>query len=196
MLVPPAMSRDAIPLLAPHAGAVVLADVSDTPELLYKTDVRTVGSLYPSQRPRFPSPARGMARRADRDGAARNRRRRDFPCPRLPSLRFARRWLKTSIARRCRIEIRGGHPPPWLVQIGENPASGHVLYAVDRRGVAGAQAGSATRCAIVIRRAADQVAAETRMSALAAYKRERSVFIPRNIAVHARPVGGAKCCLG
>ena len=37
---------DAIKLLAPHPGAVVLADVNDTPEILYKTEVRTVGSLY------------------------------------------------------------------------------------------------------------------------------------------------------
>jgi hypothetical protein len=33
-------------MLAPYAGDIVLADVSDTPELLYRTQVLTVGSLY------------------------------------------------------------------------------------------------------------------------------------------------------
>ncbi len=33
-------------MLAPYAGAVVLADVSATPELLYRTGIDTVGSLY------------------------------------------------------------------------------------------------------------------------------------------------------
>ena len=38
--------KDAMPLLRPYAGQVVLADVNITPELLYWTAVRTVGSLY------------------------------------------------------------------------------------------------------------------------------------------------------
>jgi hypothetical protein len=38
--------RDAIPLLAPYAGEVVLTSPNDVPELLYRTRVRTVGSLY------------------------------------------------------------------------------------------------------------------------------------------------------
>jgi hypothetical protein len=37
-----------IPLLAPFAGQAVLADVDDTPELLYRTRILTVGSLYHS----------------------------------------------------------------------------------------------------------------------------------------------------
>jgi hypothetical protein len=38
--------REAATLLAPFGEAVVLADVNDVPELLYRTRVRTVGSLY------------------------------------------------------------------------------------------------------------------------------------------------------
>ncbi|MDE1897006.1 MAG: hypothetical protein KGH91_08025, partial [Rhodospirillales bacterium] len=34
------------PLLAPAAGQVVLAQPEDTPELLYRTHIFTVGSLY------------------------------------------------------------------------------------------------------------------------------------------------------
>ncbi len=38
--------RDIAPLLAPAAGQVVLAPVEDTPELLYRSHILTVGSLY------------------------------------------------------------------------------------------------------------------------------------------------------
>ena len=38
--------RRVAPLLAPYAGQVVLAQVEDTPELLYRSQVETVGSLY------------------------------------------------------------------------------------------------------------------------------------------------------
>jgi hypothetical protein len=38
--------REIAPLLAPAAGQVVLAPADDTPELLYRTQVETVGSLY------------------------------------------------------------------------------------------------------------------------------------------------------
>ncbi len=38
--------REIAPLLAPAAGKIVLAEPQDTPELLYRTQVKTVGSLY------------------------------------------------------------------------------------------------------------------------------------------------------
>lgn len=38
--------RAALPLLAAHPGAVVLSSVNEVPELLWRTRVRTVGSLY------------------------------------------------------------------------------------------------------------------------------------------------------
>src|SRR6202034_4501272 len=44
--LPACRVSDAVALLARHQGEVVLADVNDTPEILYKTQVRTVGSLY------------------------------------------------------------------------------------------------------------------------------------------------------
>jgi hypothetical protein len=37
---------DSVPLLAGHAGAVVLSSPNDVPELLYRTKIKTVGSLY------------------------------------------------------------------------------------------------------------------------------------------------------
>ncbi len=38
--------RDIAPLLAPAAGKIVLADIQATPEILYRSQVETVGSLY------------------------------------------------------------------------------------------------------------------------------------------------------
>ena len=38
--------RHAVGMLRPFAGQIVLADVNDTPELLYRTPLLTVGSLY------------------------------------------------------------------------------------------------------------------------------------------------------
>jgi hypothetical protein len=38
--------RTLAPKLAPYAGEVVLSDANDVPELLYRTGVLTVGSLY------------------------------------------------------------------------------------------------------------------------------------------------------
>lgn len=54
--VPPSPSCDLLHIgrmLAPFAGQVVLADVSDTPELLYRTGILTVGSLYQHGVPGF-----------------------------------------------------------------------------------------------------------------------------------------------
>jgi hypothetical protein len=45
--------RRVAPLLAPYAGQVVLAQVEDTPKLLYRTQVLTVGSLYQHGVPAF-----------------------------------------------------------------------------------------------------------------------------------------------
>ena len=54
--LPPSPSCDLLhigPMLAPFAGKVVLADVSATPELLYRTGILTVGSLYQHGVPGF-----------------------------------------------------------------------------------------------------------------------------------------------
>ena len=43
----------AAPVLAPYSGAVVLTNVNDGPELLYRTSIKIVGSLYHSGIPGF-----------------------------------------------------------------------------------------------------------------------------------------------
>jgi hypothetical protein len=45
--------RHIAPMLAPYAGAIVLANPSDTPELLYRSKILTVGSLYQHGVPAF-----------------------------------------------------------------------------------------------------------------------------------------------
>jgi hypothetical protein len=45
--------RHIAPMLAPYAGAIVLANPTDTPELLYRSNILTVGSLYQHGVPAF-----------------------------------------------------------------------------------------------------------------------------------------------
>jgi hypothetical protein len=45
--------RHIAPMLAPYAGAIVLANANDTPELLYRSNILTVGSLYQHGVPAF-----------------------------------------------------------------------------------------------------------------------------------------------
>jgi hypothetical protein len=123
--------NDAIDLLRPHPGAVALADVNDTPELLWKTQIRTVGSLYHRNMagflrlrdawrvaPTATVPAEIDAAEIDLVLACRTPARSslvmDLPGPTLLD------------------QVRSGNPPPWLREIDENPVSGHVLYEVVR----------------------------------------------------------------
>jgi hypothetical protein len=121
----------AIAMLAPYPGAVVLADVNDTPELLYKTQARTVGSLY----------HRGYA------GFARLREAWRSPSSDTPPAAIDD--AEISLVLGCASPVRSplvedldqttladqigtGHPPPWLMQIDQNPRSGQTLYQVVR----------------------------------------------------------------
>jgi hypothetical protein len=122
---------DAITMLAPHAGAVVLADVNDTPELLYRTQVRTVGSLYHRDVPGF------LRLRA----AWRAPPSATVP-PELDAAEISLVLACRTPARSPLVEdiqtatlldqVRTGHPPAWLNQIDENSVSGQVLYQVVR----------------------------------------------------------------
>jgi hypothetical protein len=132
--VPACKVADAIAMLTPHAGEVVLADVNDTPEILYKTELRTVGSLY----------------HRDVEGFLRLRAAwRTAPSESVPpeidaagiSLVLAcKSPMRSPLVEDLQTmtlldQVRTGHPPSWLRQIGEHPASGHVLYEVVRDSV-------------------------------------------------------------
>ncbi len=122
---------DAVALLAGHPGAVVLADVSDTPEILYKTNVRTVGSLYHRNIGGF-SRLRAAWRVAPSQTVPPEIDAAEISLV-LGCLSPARSSLVAEIKTATLLDlVRTGHPPAWLRQIDENPVSGHVLYEVVR----------------------------------------------------------------
>jgi hypothetical protein len=142
MIEPPACkAADAIALLAPYPGAVVLADVNDTPEILYKTGLRTVRSLYHRNVDAF------LRLRA----AWRSAPSRTVP-PEIDAAEIslvlgcgsqARSPLVSDLKTETLFDqVSTARPPPWLKQIAENKASGHVLYQVVRPdGAAGQTSG-------------------------------------------------------
>ena len=116
-------------LLQDHAGQVVLADVSKTPELLYRTDILTVGSLY----------HRNVAAFLRLRAAWRTR-----PSDTVPA---AVRATQASLVLFCPSSLRSqlvadlppdtlmdqlshGRIPPWLRLLRADHHSGNVLYEV------------------------------------------------------------------
>jgi hypothetical protein len=125
---PHCLMPDAARLLAPLAGSVVMADLNIGPELLYRTRVKIVGSLY----------LRGLA------GAMRLRaawRARDLDtvpeelraagvqyvlaCPGTARSPFVDGPETTLFDR-----LNHGDPPAWLRQLPGTAGSGWALYAV------------------------------------------------------------------
>ena len=118
----------AVPLLAGHGGRVVLSDVNDVPEILYRTRVKTVGSLY------HRSPQNYLRLRA----AWRSDPARDGDA----ALRAAGVELVLHCARPRRTTVvadlpggtlldalDAGQPPGFLTEIGRGEA-GYTLYAL------------------------------------------------------------------
>ena len=127
--VPACRIQDGIPLLLSHPGAVIMAEVSDTPEILYGAPVRTVGSLYHRNSAAFlrlnaawraaasaTVPPEVMATEASHillcKGPTRTPLVQDLPFMTLYD------------------QLRTGNTPPWLRAVAENPVSGHVLYEI------------------------------------------------------------------
>ncbi len=116
------------PLLAPYAGEVVMANPSDTPELLYRTKVLTVGSLYDN------IPAFMRLRDAWRS----------LPSDDLPEavkatgaslLLFCpdakRSLMVADLPPNTLLDRLGRHDVPrWLEKLGDHTASGNVLYRI------------------------------------------------------------------
>lgn len=115
------------PHLAALGDAVVLGDVNDTPELLYRSGIRTVASLYHRNVPAFlrmrdawrepPGASPGPAFRA-------TRARYVLACPPGPRSAMVAGMAETTLLDR----LRAGAPPPWLRRVTADPASGFVLY--------------------------------------------------------------------
>lgn len=118
-------------MLAPYAGQVVLADVNKTPELLYRTHVLTVGSLYHRNVAAFL-----RLRAAWRSGPA------DAE-PAAVAATGASLVLFCALPGRSEMvadlppntlldRLKQGAVPPWLQQVATDPASGNNLYRIVR----------------------------------------------------------------
>jgi hypothetical protein len=126
---PDCSTRHIASLLGPYAGQVVLGDVNDSPELLYRTRVLTVGALYYRA-------AAGFVRlfeawRSPGDTA-------EIP----PAVRRTNATLVLACPGQGRTTVvedlppdtlfdrlNRDEPPPWLQRVGAD-AVGHVLYRV------------------------------------------------------------------
>ena len=117
------------PLLAPYAGQVVMADVNDSPELLYRTELRTVGSLYHTHVAAF------MRLRAAWRSAPSEHVPEAVRATRASLLLFCPHTSRSALVadlppNTLWDRLNRGEPPVWLEEIGEDPRSGHVLYRI------------------------------------------------------------------
>lgn len=125
----PCKLSGAVELLAHYPGAIVLAGVNETPDLLHQTQVRTVGSLYHRNVEGFmrlrdawrstPGKTPGAAIRAT--GAT-----LVLGCPGEPRSTLVEGAPQDTLLDRL-IEDR---PPAWLNRIADAGPGGYVLYAV------------------------------------------------------------------
>lgn len=115
--------------LAPYAGYIVLADVNDTPELLWRTNIITVGSLYQNGiagflrlRAAWRAPAGTQIPPAFRA----TRAQLVLVCPAAGHSLLVQGAPDDSLLD----SILAGHPPPWLKRIEPPTPGGYDLYRV------------------------------------------------------------------
>ena len=115
-------------LLAPAAGKIVLANVQDTPEILYRSKVETVGSLYQHGVPgylRARAAWRAVPGGREPDAVKQTGAAYVLFCPQFARYPLVMDLPKTTLWDR----LEAGAPPSWLTLIGQN-AAGERLYAV------------------------------------------------------------------
>jgi len=120
--------RGVAPLLVPAAGKVVLAEAQDTPELLYRTQVETVGSLYQHGVPgylRARDAWRAQPGGVEPAAVAATGARYVLFCP------AAGRYLPVADLPKDTLwdALEVDAPPVWLAPVGRD-AAGWVLYGV------------------------------------------------------------------
>jgi hypothetical protein len=121
------------PMLAPYTGRVVLTDVNDVPELLYRTGILTVGSLYLRNVAGFMR-LRAAWRSGPSDTVPAPLRATGatlvLACPR-PGPHVGRSSLVADLPPETLLDrLNRGEVPPWLKEVARHPASGHVLYRI------------------------------------------------------------------
>ena len=121
------------PMLAPYAGQVVLTNVDDVPELLYRTGILTVGSLYLRNVAAFmrlraawrSGPSDVVPEAVWATGAT-----LVLVCP-LSGPYAGRSALVDDLPPETLLDrLNSGEVPPWLKEVARDPASGHVLYRI------------------------------------------------------------------
>ena len=116
-------------LMAPYAGQVVLAELNDSPDLLYRTGVLTVGSLYLRA---GAGAARALAAwsspgdtATEPDAVRATGATLVLTCPGRDATDGEDTRAEDTLFER----LRRNAPPPWLARVGAD-AAGHVLYQV------------------------------------------------------------------
>ncbi len=119
-------------LLAPYAGVMLLAEPDDTPELLYRSNVKLVGGLYQHAVPSYL-----LARAAWRSPPGQTEPPA-VAATHAGLILFCRHPGRYGLVQDLPAgtlwdALEAGQPPPWLKRRGDDPASGWTLYAVARR---------------------------------------------------------------
>jgi hypothetical protein len=120
---------DAVLLLAPHAGAIVLSSPNDVPELLYRTQIKTVGSLYHSNVSaylRLRAAWRSLPSSTEPEALRETGANFILVCPGAPTLRFVDEPHGDTLWER----LGAGRVPPWLEESARGPDGTPVLYRV------------------------------------------------------------------
>ena len=125
-----------IAILAPFGNAVVLANVNDTPELLYRTQLRSVGSLYHRNSAAF---MRLRAAWRSQPGTAWTD---ETPPPEVLATEATLLIACPSTKRSALVQdlppgtlddwLNWGQVPRWLKEIARDPASGNIVYRIVR----------------------------------------------------------------
>jgi hypothetical protein len=125
---------DAVSLLAPHAGAIVLSSPNDVPELLYRTKIKTVGSLYHrnvSAYLRLRAAWRSLPSDTEPETVRETGANFILVCPGARKIGFVGEAGGDTLWER----LGAGKVPPWLEESARGPGGAPVLYRV--RHVAG-----------------------------------------------------------
>jgi hypothetical protein len=116
------------PFLAPEAGKIVLTQAEDTPELLYRTQVDTVGSLYQHGVPAYLRQRdawRAVPGAAEPPAVLATGAAYVLFCPQAGRYTPVADLPKTTLWD----ALEAGRPPAWLAPAGSGP-DGWVLYSV------------------------------------------------------------------
>jgi len=122
--------RHIAPMLAPYPGAIVLANANDTPELLYRSKILTVGSLYQHGVPAF---LRLRAAWRTEDFAAKPQAVAATGAAYILFCTGESRDLTLADLPKDTLwdALKAGRPPAWLKLQASDPRSGWRLFRIE-----------------------------------------------------------------